>query len=175
MAEITPKLLELKFLKRISKVIILPLLIASYISQTGLNVSEVGLNLSINTEATFFTQFVQFIAIFSFKAMLVSIPAWLVHHLMPRIHFYTYWNWLQRSLLSILTIFPIAFGFLGVFSGKELPFLSLLNPSWFFTSFILGFYLLAVEGEIENDNSEDNDHTYSRKNFPLWFFGKDDF
>jgi len=174
MAELAPKLLDLKFLKRISKVIILPLLIASYISQTGLNMSELGLNLSINTEAAFFTQFVQFIAIFFLKTLFVGIPAWLAHHAMRPIYYCTYWNWLQRSLLPVFSIFPIAFGFLGVFSGKELPFLNLLNPSWFFTSFILGFYLLAVEGEIENDYGKDNDHTYPRKNFPLWFLGKDD-
>jgi hypothetical protein len=173
MSEYVPKLLELKFLKKFSKVIILPMLIASYISQTGLNFSFYGFNLYVNPESSFMTQLLQFTQILCIKSAVIAMPLWLAHNFMPLIYGLTFMNWFQRSILPVVALLPITFGFLGIFSGRDLPFLSLFRPSWFYTAFILGFYLLSIEDEMDLSGGgikDENDLTYPRRSFPLAFW-----
>lgn len=170
MTEYVPKLLELKFIKKLSKVIILPMLIASYVSQTGLTFSLLGFQLYVDTGASFMSQLWQFTQIFCIKSVVIALPLWVAHNFMPTIYYLTFMNWFQRSILPVVALFPIAFGFLGIFTGNELPFLSLVKPSWFYTAFILGFYLLSIEDEIERDGNgvkEEEELSYPRKSFPL--------
>lgn len=172
MAEYVPKLLELKFLKKLSKVIMLPMLIASYVSQTGLTFSVSDFHLYVDTGTSPMSQLWQFTQIFCIKSAVIALPLWIAHNFMPALYYLTFMNWFQRSILPVVALLPISFGFLGIFSGSELPFLSLLKPSWFYTAFIFGFYLLSVEDEIERDGTglkEDEDLSYPRKSFPLAF------
>jgi len=175
MSESIPKLLDFKSLQKISKLIVLPMLITAYIIQTGLTVDNFGISLTIDTTRSFWSQLWQFSAIFVLKSTIVAVPAWLLHHFIPLFYYLTWFNWLQRSCLSIVAIFPISFGMLGLLSEGSLPFISSLNPTWFYTSFVVGFYIMAVESDIENYNSDghcDSQTFYPRKSFPLNFLGK---
>lgn len=173
MAEYVPKLLELKFLKKLSKVIILPMLIASYVSQTGLTFSFLDFYLSVNPESSFTVQIWQFTQVFCIKSLVIAMPLWVAHNFMPIFYGLTFMNWFQRSILPVVALLPITFGFLGIFSGSEMPFLSLIKPSWFYTAFILGFYLLAIEDEMDRDVSgvkDEDELSYPRRSFPLAYW-----
>ena len=173
MAEYVPKLLELKFLKKLSKVIILPMLIASYVAQTGISFSFFGLSLHVQSNESFSLQMWQLLMVLTIKAGLIGVPCWIVHNFLPAFYLLTFLNWFQRSLLPVLALLPITFGFLGIFGGTDVPVLTLVKPYWFYTSFILGFYLLEIEDEMDRYGSgvsSEENLSYPRRTFPLAFF-----
>jgi hypothetical protein len=171
MSESVPKLLELKFLKKLSKAIVLPMLIASFIAQTGVSFSLFGLDVQVQISASFWMQAWQLLLILVLNSIFVGVPCWLAHNLLPLLYSLTFMNWFQRSLLPVVALLPITFGFLGIFGG-DLPVLSLIKPFWFYTAFILGFYLLEVEDEMDRSGrgtNDDGDLSYPRRTFPLAF------
>lgn len=175
MSEALPKLLELKFLKKISKIIILPMIVASSISQFGLEINIWGFTIGINQTSSLFIQTLQFILALSANTFLISMPLWYLHNCLPVIHYFTYSNKLQRSLVSITPILPITFGFLGFFHTSEIQTLSNINFHWYYTAFIFGFYLMSVEDDIDHPMlKNEEDRSYPKRNFPL-AFTKDEF
>lgn len=127
MIEALPKIADVKILKELSKVLIVPMLIAAFIVQTGLTFNVWLIHLSISPESPFLEQALIFIAIFVLKSLLVGLAAGSAHGLLLYVHFST-----NLTVLKIFTALFLAFGFLGVFAGEELLFLNALNKMWFY-------------------------------------------
>ncbi len=149
-------------LKRLCKTIVLPLIIASFTAQAGADVSA---------GAAILENLSRIALILVINCVMVGLPLWILHNFMPYIHSWTYSNWFQRSLLSVIAVFPMAFGFLGIFA-VDMPVSHGLHHLWFYTSIVLGFYFLAIEDEIDMIDSEKVDYCYPAKNFPLLYWLK---
>lgn len=139
-----PKIADVKILKELSKVLIVPMLIAAFIVQTGLSLSVGPIYLSISPEYPLLTQLFVFLIIFVLKGLFVGLLAFSCHVLLIYSHLFTNF----RSLKMFAVLF-LAFGLLGVFAGGDLVFLNVLNKMWFYTAFVTGFYCLAAATDIE--------------------------
>ncbi|WP_273977812.1 hypothetical protein [Vibrio parahaemolyticus] len=132
------KLADVKFLREISKIAIIPMLITAYLNQASFSIFGIG----VEENATLTNQVIQFIFIFFTSSIIVGVMAWTVHELLLYFEFYT--KFLGLTIVSILFI---TFGFLGLY-GKEIPLIKSLDTMWFYTSFISGFYCLARSDDI---------------------------
>lgn len=150
MIEVLPKIADVKVLKELSKILIIPMLIASYIVQTGLDISFGVNQLAINPESSFLAQSLVFLTIFVLKGAFVGLFAVCVNGLLLYAHLFS-----NFTLLKTLAVLFLAFGFLGVFAGDDLVFMNTLSKMWFYTAFVTGFYCLAAATEFENNLTGD--------------------
>ncbi|VUD48365.1 hypothetical protein TDB9533_01219 [Thalassocella blandensis] len=139
MIEVLPKIAEVKLLRELSKVVILPMLIAAYLVQS--NISIYGI--SINEQASVGAQTFQFLLVFLLSVGTIGFIGLVLHGVLINIHLYT-----NLTALFVLSVVFLTFGFLGVF-GKSLPFLEVLESAWYYTSFVCGFYLLSMASDLE--------------------------
>lgn len=144
MIEALPKIADVKILKELSKVLIVPMLIAAFIVQTGLVIDAWSIHLSISSDSPFLGQALSFLVIFVLKGFCVGLVAMFFHGLLVWSHLFT-----NFTSLKIFAVLFLAFGFLDVFAGGELIFLKTLNNMWFYTAFVTGFYCLAAATDIE--------------------------
>ncbi|PCJ83452.1 MAG: hypothetical protein COA54_15470 [Thiotrichaceae bacterium] len=146
MIESIPKLADLKLLKEMSKVIIVPMLIAAVIIQSGLTLNIGFTIISVNADDSFTEQCINFFAIFIIKGSLTAMAAVIVHSLLLYVHIF-----LDNFVLHALSTFFLAFGFIGLLSGDEVLFINQLNKMWFYTSFVYGFYFIATMADAETN------------------------
>ncbi|EJE8521535.1 hypothetical protein M5237_004675 [Vibrio parahaemolyticus] len=133
--EVLAKLADVKLLRDLSRVVIIPMLIASYLIQSDFSI----FGLTVVETAPQGVQLLQFIGVF----FLTSAFAWSSHELLQYVHFLTHFHGLK-----VLSILFLAFGFVGVF-GVDNPVISNLNIMWFYSSFVCGFYMLSRMVEID--------------------------
>lgn len=168
MTDQIPSLFDMKLFKRASKIMILPMIIASLITQFGLHISIFGFAFSVDASNTFFIKLLQMLLIVVLYIIKFALPLWLAHNFLPIVHYVTYINKLQRSFLSILPILPVTVACLGLFGRDSLALINEINFNWFYTSLVFGFYLMAVEDDINFENSRDEDgNSYPKRNFPF--------
>ncbi len=139
MIEAFPKLADLKFLRELSRVVIVPMLVAAYLIQSQFSL----FGISVNPSAPIHFQLLQFVGIFLLSTALIGFVAWGIHELLLLVQFYT-----RFVGLSVLSTIFLAFGFLGIF-GESVPLIMVLDEMWFYTAFVCGFYFLARAAEIE--------------------------
>jgi hypothetical protein len=142
--ETLPKIADVKILKELSKILIVPMLIAAFIVQTGLSLCFGPFLLAVSPESPFLIQALGFLMIFVLKGLFVGLLAISCHMLLIYLHIFT-----NLRALKIFAVLFLAFGFLGVFAGGDLVFLKILNNMWFYTAFVMGFYCLAAATDFE--------------------------
>jgi hypothetical protein len=142
--EALPKIADVKILKELSKVIIIPMLIAAFIIQTGVSIGFGPIQLTISPESPLPTQALVFLLIFVLKGSFVTLMAGFLNWLLLCAHLFS-----NLTALRMFAVLFLAFGFLGVFAGEDLVFLNTLNKMWFYTAFVMGFYCLASATDIE--------------------------
>lgn len=170
MADQIPSMLDMKLFKKASKVMILPMVIASLIIQFGLQATIFGFNISAEVSGSFSVTLLKLFLIVSIYLVKFAIPLWIAHNFLPIIHYITYVNKLQRSLISVLPLLPITVAAIGFFGKSSIASLNEINVSWFYTAFVLGFYLMAVEEDINYETSRNEDgNSYPKRNFPFAF------
>ncbi|WP_156473736.1 hypothetical protein [Neptuniibacter marinus] len=139
MMEVVPKIADIKTLRELSKVLIIPLFVTAYLSQSGFSI----FGLSVQEGESIGIQLFQFIAVFSVSVVTIGFSAWGIHDLLLLLHIFTH-----EMALKILSLFALSFGLLGLF-GHEVPLISNLSVLWFYTSLVCGFYFLARAADIE--------------------------
>ena len=132
------KLADVKFLREVSKIAIVPMLITAYLNQSGFSF----FGTTVNYEAVILFQILQFLYIFIGSSLFVGFIAWIIHDCLLYFQFFT-----KFIGLTVLSALFLAFGFLGLY-GHEIPLVDKLNNMWFYTSFICGFYCLARAEDI---------------------------
>jgi hypothetical protein len=132
------KLADVKFLREVSKIAIVPMLITAYLNQSGFSFLVVF----VDSNASFSEQVMQFLLIFLSSSLVIGAVTWIIHELFLYFQFYT--KFLGLTVISVLFI---TFGFLGLY-GKDIPLINNLDSMWFYTSFISGFYCLARADDI---------------------------
>lgn len=151
-----PKLADIKNLRDCSVILVLPMLVASFIAQTGLSIDFLGLGVDGGDPALI--QAMEFFAVFVLKGTAVSLVALLVHLLLWVISPFT-----QMRSWDVLAVFFLSLGILGFSTGKTVEVLSQVDRMWFITAFVLGFYCLAMKAHFEKwasapfDVGEDGD------------------
>ncbi|MGX9728842.1 MAG: hypothetical protein ACTFAK_16465 [Candidatus Electronema sp. VV] len=134
-----PKTIDIQSLHSVSKVIVLPMLIAASIIQC--NFSAFGI--AINQEDAFKFQVINFLIVFIVHSFVVGSIAVSIHWLLFLVQIFS--NFIALSILSMLFL---SFGFLGVYS-EHAPLIGKSNPMWFYASFVCGFYFLSRESDID--------------------------
>ena len=139
MIETVPKIAEIKTLKELSKVLIIPLLVTAYLSESDFSI----FGFSVDIAASFGTQVFQFFLIFTLSVIAVGSCAWAIHEVLMYFHFMTH-----ETGLKVLSVVAVSYGFLGLF-GENIPLISELSHLWFYTALVCGFYFLARASDVE--------------------------
>ena len=143
-----PKVSDVKNLQDLSKVIVLPLICASYIQQTGLTLNIGQWVFSIPEQVSPTIMFLLAICIFSAKAIFISVLAIILYFALfyCHLHLLSY----RVNLIPAVALLFISFGFYGVLSDSGVNRLLNIQPSWFYASFVIGFFLLQANAQFEN-------------------------
>lgn len=142
--DIVPRISEIKNLKDLSKVIVLPLLCACYIFQSNFTVQFDGwFTFSVNESAIFTVQLIQFLFIFISKTIFMAIVCGLFYYLLAIANIYT-----KELLLPIVVLLLLTLGFVGIFSHEKVPLLQQVKGIWYYSTFVVAFFLLAHEDEM---------------------------
>jgi hypothetical protein len=137
-----PKLTDIKNLRDCSVILVLPMLVASFIAQTGLSIDFMGLGVDKADPA--FTQVWNFLVVFVLKGAVVCVAALFVHWLLWVISPFT-----QMLIWDVLAVLFLAVSFLGFSAGKATEVVGQVDKMWFFTSFVVGFYCLAMKAHFD--------------------------
>jgi len=137
-AEWIPKFGDVKTLQGLSKLLTGPILIASYIANTGLSFTCDMFSLTIPIEGAFADYWHYFLGIFLIKTAQVL----LVFYLPVTIIKY-YFSYIGPDWFHIFGVLGLAFGFCGLFSLESIAFFKTLHPSTYYASIVTGFYLLS--------------------------------
>ncbi|WP_261641096.1 hypothetical protein [Erwinia mallotivora] len=144
--DILPKLSDIKNLKDLSKVIVLPLLCACYISQSDFSLSGESVFLSLNNTDSTGLMLLKVTFIFLGKTMFSAILFILIYVGIAFLHFCTKGMALPFFMLILLT-----FGFLGIFAGDKVTAIFHMQKIWYFASFVTAFFFLEMTESITLD------------------------
>ena len=129
---------DLKSIQGLSKVLVGPFLIASYIANTGLSVQNELFELSIPDNGTFSGYWHYFLAIFIFKSLQVTI-CFFIPVSLAKIFKYK----LGPDWFFILGFLSLAFAVSGILLSQSMHFFQTLHPSTYYAAIVVGFYFLA--------------------------------
>lgn len=137
--DLLPKISDIKNLKDLCKVIVLPLLCACYISQSNFSLDLGGFILSINENDMDGMKTLKTATIFIGKTIFSAIFSIAIYLLLTYVHIF---HW--RMTLPISVLLLLTFGFLGVFADDRLTSFIHIEPIWYYASFVIAFFLLAM-------------------------------
>lgn len=147
MPTVIPKISEVKNLQDLSKVIVLPLIAVSYVLQTGLTLSLGHWVFNIPAEASPSGIIFWSLLVFTLKAIFISLPAILSYVGLFYAHV---WLCCYRvNFLPCVALLFIALGFYGVLTEGEVGPLSVIHHAWFYTAFVIGFFLLQANNQYD--------------------------
>jgi hypothetical protein len=142
--DVVPKIGEIKNLKDLSKVIVLPLLCACYIFQSSFTVQfDDWFTLAVNESSTFTVQLFQVAFIFVSKTIVTAIICSFLFYSLVIANIYT-----KEILLPIVVLLLLTFGFVGIFASEKVLLLKQVKGIWFYSTFVVAFFLLAHEDEM---------------------------
>ncbi len=147
MPAIIPKVSEVKSLQDLSKVIVLPLIAVSYVLQTGLSLKIGDWAVTVPAQASPAWMIFLIVVIFILKALFVSVAAIILYFGLFYAHV-----WLicyRVNFLSCVALLFISLGFYGVLTEGSVGPLSIVHHSWFYTAFVVGFFLLQAISQFE--------------------------
>jgi len=124
-----PKISEIKNLKDLSKPMALPMLIASYTWQKDFAFIEKLTSKSVSGVLQNF--------------LIIGGIYLLLHVGLAMLKL----QW-KFNLMPFLAVLFFTFGFIGVFAGDKARVLDAIHHSWFYTSFAVGFYLVALDDDL---------------------------
>ena len=145
MADVMPKIGDIKNLKDLSKVIVLPLLCACYLFQSTFSIEVDSFLFFVNADATISVQIFQTIVIFVLKTLWAALFSILLYLAVIFADIY-----IHQSILPIVVLLLLTLGFTGIFSPSKIALLANLNGIWFYSCFVVAFFLLAMQDEVEN-------------------------
>ncbi len=144
MADVMPKIGDIRNLKDLSKVIVLPLLCACYLLQSNFSIEIDGFLFIVNEDASFTVQIIQTISIFTLKTLWAAVISALSYLTVILADIYVH-----RLILPITVLLLLTLGFIGIFSPPKIALLEDLSDAWFYSCFVIGFFLLAMQDEVE--------------------------
>ncbi len=147
MPTIIPKVSEVKNLQDLSKVIVLPLIAVSYIFQTGLSLRLGAWAFNIPGQASPAGIIFWTLVIFTLKAIFISVAAVLLYVVLFYIHVGL--MYFRVNFLPSVALLFIALGFYGVLTEGAVGPLSIIHNSWFYTAFVIGFFLLQAINQFD--------------------------
>ncbi|GAA3720421.1 hypothetical protein GCM10022421_30890 [Oceanisphaera sediminis] len=146
MADIVPKITDIKNLQDLGKVFSLPMLAVAYILQTGVNISWDGsVWFGIPSELEEYAKFNRFVLIVILKTIWISGIGATFYAMLAGLHIYS-----RELLLPIAAIIMFVFGLLGLFSFEEAEQMKSVNNFWFYACFVWGFFLLSMKEQIDS-------------------------
>ena len=141
-----PKISDIKNLKDLSTVLVLPLLCACYIYQTEFILSLGSFSFSIEPDSSGFWYYVQFVVIFVGKTVWAAFFSSALY--MAVIYAYVY---IHQSIIHLIVLLLLTFGFAGVFATDKINTYLSLAPLWYYSCFVVAFFLLSMLEQIESD------------------------
>lgn len=140
-----PKIGEVKNLKDLSTVLVLPIICVCYLNQTDFSIKAGDIEFMVNSQAAIWVQVVQFVLIFIGKTLCISLVALLAYVALSYADIQ-----MDNILVPIIVLVLLTFGLTGVFSPEKIPFIRSLKPLWFYASFVVSFFLLSHQDRINN-------------------------
>lgn len=136
--DVMPKIGDIKSFKDLSTVLVLPMICACYIYQTEFTVRFDDWMFAVNNNASMAVQIFQTATIFIAKTLYAGIIGVVGYLLITTGDIYS-----NNLLIPIVVLVLLTFGFIGIFSPNKVQLLSELKPLWFYTAFVISFFLLA--------------------------------
>jgi hypothetical protein len=133
-----PKLGDLKSLQGLSRLLVGPIIVAAYISNTGLAVESNLFSLAIPDDGSFGEYWHYFIGVLLFKAAQA-----LAVFYGPVVIVKAFQYQLGPDWFHIFGVLGLSFGFTGLFAADAIDFFATLHPSAYYASIVAGFYLLS--------------------------------
>ncbi|WP_337219715.1 hypothetical protein, partial [Vibrio parahaemolyticus] len=144
--DVVPKISDIKNLKDLSTVLVLPLLCACYIYQTEFILSLDNFSFSVDPDSSGFWYYLQIVLIFVGKTVWAACFSFALY--MAVIFAYIY---IHQSTIHLIVLILLTFGFVGVFATDRINAYLSLAPLWYYTSFVVAFFLLSMVEQIESD------------------------
>ena len=146
MKEWIPNFLNVQSLRDLSKVLAFPMIMASWILQTGMqiNAGEMGA-LSLPEGGSDTWLITVFLVIFIGKGIWAAIAGGFVYFLIVLAEVYIDGDW-----MLIIAAFFLAFGIYGIAGGETVVSDTALNPLWFYTSIVFAFFLHSSHSEFSH-------------------------
>lgn len=145
MAElILPKFGDLKSIQGISRIIVAPMITGAYIAQSGLSIENQIFSLNIPETGSFTSHWYIFIAIFLIKTAQVFVVFYI-----PIITIKSFQLYRKFDYFKVGSVLFLAFSFSGFFGTSNITFFNTVHHSWYYTSFIIGIYLLHEHEDIK--------------------------
>ncbi|MCC4861769.1 hypothetical protein FCV63_00830 [Vibrio lentus] len=141
-----PKISDIKNLKDLSTVLVLPLLCACYIYQTEFILSLGSFSFSIDPDNSGFWYYVQIVVIFVGKTVWAAFFSSALY--MAVIYAYIY---IHQSIIHLIVLLLLTFGFVGVFATDKINTYLSLAPLWYYSCFVVAFFLLSMLEQIDSD------------------------
>lgn len=137
--DVLPKISDINNLKDLCKIIVLPLICACYIYQTSFSLDLDGYILSISLEDSDTIKYIKFLSIFLGKIAFASFFSMILY--LGLIYSQVY---IHNSVILLTVLAFLTFGFVGIFSNGTLESIVPLKTIWYYTSFVVAFFLLAM-------------------------------
>lgn len=137
--DLLPKVSDIKNLKDLCKVIVLPLLCACYIIQSQFSLDFGDYVFSLNGAEADKVLFFKVVIIIVGKTIFSSFMSFVLYFIFAFLHVITKGAAMLGCILILLT-----FGFLGVFAGDKVVSIIKIEAIWYYASFVTAFFLLAM-------------------------------
>ncbi|GEM_PF-2521476 len=147
MTDWIPKFSDVKSLQDLAKVLALPMVMASWVLQSGLQLDFPNSEwaLSIPKESELWIKVVLFIIIFFGKCIYAAICGGLVYAALAFATIFTKVEW-----LLLAAIFLLAFGIFGLAGGIESVEEFELHGLWFYTAVVYAFFLHGANKDMSD-------------------------
>jgi len=147
MPTVIPKISEVKNLQDLSKVIVLPLISVSYVLQIGLTLNLGDWMFNIPAQASPAGILFWALLIFTLKTIFISVQAVLLY--VGLFYAHVWLSCYRMNFLPCVALLFIALGFYGVLTEGVVAPLLVIHHSWFYTTFVVGFFLLQATSQFE--------------------------
>ncbi|WP_090487323.1 hypothetical protein [Ectothiorhodospira mobilis] len=144
MKELVPNFSNVKSLQDLSKVLAFPMIMASWILQTGMQIDAGNMgSVSLPEGGSQVVLITMFLLIFIGKGLWASVIGGLVYAIVSLADHYTNSDW-----MLVAAAFFLAFGIYGIAGGAEIVANTGLIPLWFYTSIVYAFFLHSSHSEM---------------------------
>ena len=135
---------EIKNLKDLSKVIVLPLLCTCYIFQSNFTIQlDSWLLISVEETSSYTVQVFITGLIFISKTLVSGFVYVIAYYLFSLVNIYC-----NQILLPIVVLLLLTLGFVGILIPEKVALLKYIEKIWFYSTFVVAFFLLAHEDEM---------------------------
>lgn len=148
MADVMPKLTDVKNLQDLSKILAWPMLAVAYFLISGPQISVDGsIWFGIPDHLSEAVQTRRFFLIFGLKAIWSGGIALLTYKLIAELHFELYLK-TNFLLFPVIAALLFAYALLSIFGHDHFIWLQYLNSFWAYAAIVWGFFLLAMTEQL---------------------------